>query len=149
MTATGPRSEIGKIGVAITGIETEPPRLQAETGRLVRRFAAVSLSLSVLAVPLYGFLHGGWLDAVLSGIALGMSMLPEEFPLVLTVFMVMGAWRISRANVLTRRVAAIETLGRRDGAVHRQDRHADAKPDDGRRAADRFRHLAAGRGAPL
>ena len=111
VTATGPRSEIGKIGVAITGIVTEPPRLQAETGRLVRRFAAVGLSLSVLAVPLYGVLRGHWLDAVLSGIALGMSMLPEEFPLVLTVFMVMGAWRISRARVLTRRVAAIETLG--------------------------------------
>ncbi len=111
VTATGPRSELGKIGVAITGIESEPPRLQAETSRLVRRFAVVSLSLSALAVPLYGFLRGGWLDAALSGIALGMSMLPEEFPLVLTVFMVMGAWRISRARVLTRRVSAIETLG--------------------------------------
>jgi Ca2+-transporting ATPase len=111
ITATGPRSEIGKIGVAITGIEMEPPRLQAETGRLVRRFAAVSLSLSALAVPLYGLMRGGWLDAVLSGIALGMSMLPEEFPLVLTVFMVMGAWRISSARVLTRHVSAIETLG--------------------------------------
>jgi putative membrane protein len=61
ITATGPRSEIGKIGVAITGIEMEPPRLQAETGRLVRRFAAVSLSLSALAVPLYGLMRGGWL----------------------------------------------------------------------------------------
>jgi Ca2+-transporting ATPase len=111
VTATGPRSEIGKIGMAITGIEAEPPRLHAETGRLVRRFAMVSLSLSALAVPLYGLLRGGWLDAVLSGIALGMSMLPEEFPLVLTVFMVMGAWRISRARVLTRRASAIETLG--------------------------------------
>jgi Ca2+-transporting ATPase len=67
--------------------------------------------LSALAVVLYGLWRGGWLDALLSGIALGMSMLPEEFPLVLTVFMVMGAWRISRARVLTRRVAAIETLG--------------------------------------
>jgi Ca2+-transporting ATPase len=111
VTATGPRSEIGKIGVAITGIEIEPPRLRAQTGRLVRRFAAVSLSLSALAVPLYGFMRGGWLDAVLSGIALGMSMLPEEFPLVLTVFTVMGAWRISSARVLTRRASAIETLG--------------------------------------
>ena len=46
-----------------------------------------------------------------AGIALGMSMLPEEFPVVLTVFMAMGAWRISRARVLTRRAAAIETLG--------------------------------------
>ena len=104
------RSEIGKIGLAITRIDTEPPRLRAQTRRLVRDFAAVSLSLSALAVVLYGLWRGGWLDALLSGIALGMSMLPEEFPLVLTVFMVMGAWRISRARVLTRRVAAIETL---------------------------------------
>jgi Ca2+-transporting ATPase len=111
VTATGPRSEIGKIGLAITRIDTEPPRLRIQTRRLVRNFAVVSLSLSALAVLLYGLLRGGWLDALLSGIALGMSMLPEEFPLVLTVFMVMGAWRISRARVLTRRVAAIETLG--------------------------------------
>jgi Ca2+-transporting ATPase len=111
VTATGARSEIGKIGLAITRIDTEPLRLRAQTRRLVRDFAAVSLSLSALAVVLYGLWRGGWLDALLSGIALGMSMLPEEFPLVLTVFMVMGAWRISRARVLTRRVAAIETLG--------------------------------------
>jgi Ca2+-transporting ATPase len=111
VTATGARSEIGKIGLAITRIDTEPPRLRLQTRRLVRNFATVSLSLSALAVLLYGLWRGGWLDALLSGIALGMSMLPEEFPLVLTVFMVMGAWRISRARVLTRRVAAIETLG--------------------------------------
>jgi Ca2+-transporting ATPase len=111
VTATGARSEIGKIGLAIARIDTEPPRLRVQTQRLVRNFAAVSLSLSALAVVLYGLWRGGWLDALLSGIALGMSMLPEEFPLVLTVFMVMGAWRISRARVLTRRVAAIETLG--------------------------------------
>ena len=65
----------------------------------------------MLAVLLYGIMRGGWLDAVLAGIALGMSMLPEEFPVVLTVFMAMGAWRISQARVLTRRAAAIETLG--------------------------------------
>ena len=111
VTATGPRSEIGKIGLAITRIETEPPRLRLQTRRLVARFAVVSLAASVLATVLYGVLRGSWLDALLSGIALSMSMLPEEFPLVLTVFMVMGAWRISRAHVLTRRIAAIETLG--------------------------------------
>ena len=65
----------------------------------------------ILAVVLYGMLRGHWLDALLGGIALGMSMLPEEFPVVLAVFMAMGAWRISRARVLTRRAAAIETLG--------------------------------------
>ena len=109
--ATGARSEIGKIGHSLSTLETEPPRLQAQTRRLVWVFALVGGAVSVLAVLLYGMLRGGWLDAVLAGIALGMSMLPEEFPVVLTVFMAMGAWRISRARVLTRRAAAIETLG--------------------------------------
>ncbi|MBI5505297.1 MAG: cation-translocating P-type ATPase [Deltaproteobacteria bacterium] len=109
--ATGPRSEIGKIGQALGDIETEPPRLRVQTQRLVRNFAGVGVLVSVAAVVLYGLLRGSWLQALLGGIALGMSMLPEEFPLVLTVFMVMGAWRISRVRVLTRRSAAIETLG--------------------------------------
>ena len=109
--ATGVHSEFGKIGQSLSTLETEPPRLQAQTRRLVRVFAAVGGTVSVLAVVLYGTMRGGWLDAILAGIALGMSMLPEEFPVVLTVFMAMGAWRISRARVLTRRAAAIETLG--------------------------------------
>ena len=111
VTAIGPRSEIGKIGQSLAGLETEPPRLQAQTRRVVRLFALFGGAVSVLAVLLYGIMRGGWLDAVLAGIALGMSMLPEEFPVVLTVFMAMGAWRISLARVLTRRAAAIETLG--------------------------------------
>src|SRR5450631_467627 len=111
VTAIGAFSEIGKIGQSLTALETEPPRLQAQTRRLVRLFAMVGGAVSVFAVLLYGTLRGGWLDALLGGIALGMSMLPEEFPVVLTVFMAMGAWRISRARVLTRRAAAIETLG--------------------------------------
>jgi Ca2+-transporting ATPase len=109
--AIGAQSEIGKIGQSLSAMESEPPRLQAQTRRLVRVFGTVGGAVSILAVLLYGTLRGGWLDAVLAGIALGMSMLPEEFPVVLTVFMAMGAWRISRARVLTRRAAAIETLG--------------------------------------
>jgi P-type Ca2+ transporter type 2C len=111
VVATGIRSEIGKIGHSLSTLETEPPRLQAQTRRLVRVFAMAGGAVSVLAVLLYGTLRGGWMDAVLAGIALGMSMLPEEFPVVLAVFMAMGAWRISQARVLTRRAAAIETLG--------------------------------------
>ena len=111
VVAIGALSEIGKIGQSLSTLETEPPRLQAQTRRLVRVFAMVGGAVCVLAVVLYGTVRGGWLDALLGGIALGMSMLPEEFPVVLTVFMAMGAWRISRARVLTRRAAAIETLG--------------------------------------
>ena len=109
--ATGATSEIGKIGQSLSELETESPRLQAQTRGLVRWFAMVGGAVSVLAVLLYGTLRGGWLDAVLGGITIGMSMLPEEFPVVLTVFMAMGAWRISKARVLTRRAAAIEALG--------------------------------------
>ena len=111
VSATGPRSEIGRIGHAVTRITPEPPRLQVQTRGFVTGFAIVGLSLSAFAVLLYGLLRGAWLQGLLGGIALGMSMLPEEFPLVLTVFMVMGAWRLSRSQVLTRRPAAIETLG--------------------------------------
>jgi Ca2+-transporting ATPase len=109
--ATGPRSEIGKIGQSLHAVDTEPPRLQVQTARLVRLAALGGAVVSALAVILYGTLRGGWLDAVLAGIAIGMSMLPAEFPVVLTVFMAMGAWRISKARVLTRRAASIETLG--------------------------------------
>jgi len=109
--ATGPRSEIGKIGQSLRGLESEPPRLRVQTARLVRLAALGGGVVSLLAVLLYGTLRGGWLDALLAGITIGMSMLPEEFPAVLTVFMAMGAWRISKARVLTRRAAAIETLG--------------------------------------
>ncbi|KRR22401.1 ATPase [Bradyrhizobium lablabi] len=111
VTAVGTQSEIGKIGLSLVKLETEPPRLQAQTRRAVTLFAVLGGGVSLLAVLLYGLMRGGWLDAVLAGIALGMSMLPEEFPVVLTVFMAMGAWRISLARVLTRRAAAIETLG--------------------------------------
>jgi P-type Ca2+ transporter type 2C len=111
VTAIGTRSEIGKIGKSLSGIESEPPPIQNETRRLVRLFAIGGVAVSVLFTALYGWIQSAWLDAFLGGIALSMSLLPEEFPVILTVFMVMGAWRISRAGVLTRRSAAIETLG--------------------------------------
>jgi Ca2+-transporting ATPase len=109
--AIGLQSEIGKIGQSLSALKTEAPRLQAQTRKLVLVFGAVGAAVSALAVVLYGTLRGGWLDAVLAGITIGMSMLPEEFPVVLAVFMAMGAWRISQARVLTRRAAAIEALG--------------------------------------
>ncbi len=111
VTAIGIRSEIGKIGHSLSTLESEPPRLRAQTRRLVRIFLMIGTPSTILVVLLYGFYRGGWLDALLAGITVGMSMLPEELPIVLTVFMAMGAWRISQARVLTRRAAAIETLG--------------------------------------
>lgn len=111
VVATGPRSEIGKIGAALGGIGTEPPPLRAQSRRFVRAFAAVGALVAALVVVLFSIGRHDWIGGLLAGIAISMSMLPEEIPLVLTVFMVMGSWRISRARVLTRRAAAIETLG--------------------------------------
>ncbi|MFN2425737.1 MAG: cation-translocating P-type ATPase [Candidatus Binatia bacterium] len=109
--ATGAHSQIGRIGRSLSAIVIEPPRLQAQTRRLVKIFGTGGIVLSLLVIALYATLRGSFVDALLAGIAVGMSLLPEEFPLILTVFMVMGARRISRERVLTRRAAAIESLG--------------------------------------
>lgn len=109
--ATGQKSEIGKIGEALQEVGVEPSLLQSQVRRLVRALAVIGIGLSALVVVLYVLMRGSWLDGLLAGITLAMSLLPEEFPLVLTIFLVMGAWRISKAHVLTRRSATIETLG--------------------------------------
>jgi P-type Ca2+ transporter type 2C len=109
--ATGRLSEIGKIGQTLAALDPEAPRLRIETAKIVRICAIGGGIIALLVVLLYGFLRGDWIQAVLAGIATGMSMLPAEFAVVLTIFMAMGAWRIGRARVLTRRAAAIETLG--------------------------------------
>ncbi|MCB2074943.1 MAG: cation-translocating P-type ATPase [Novosphingobium sp.] len=111
VAATGPHTQMGQIGQSLATLESETPRLLLQTRSLVRWFAAFGIGVSALAVVLYGLLRGGWLEALLSGIALAMSMLPEELPVVLTLFMTMGAFRMSRIRVLARRGTAIETLG--------------------------------------
>ena len=109
--ATGPSSEMGKIGRALQEVRIEQTPLQRETGRIVRILATWGLFLCVVLVVAYGLIRGQWLDGILAGIALAMSVLPEEFPVVLTVFLALGAWRIAQKRVLTRRVPTVETLG--------------------------------------
>jgi Ca2+-transporting ATPase len=109
--ATGSRTAIGKIGRSLETIGPGKTRLQQETGRLVRRLAVVGLTLCVFVVVLYGATRGDWLTGFLAGLALAMAILPEEFPVILTIFFALGAWRISRRRVLTRRLHAIESLG--------------------------------------
>lgn len=109
--ATAGDSEIGRIGRTLADVKADKPRLQIETGRMVRLFALFGLAVSAAVLVLFGLTRGDWLGAILAAIAIGMSMMPEEFPVVLAVFMAMGAWRISKARVLTRRANAIEALG--------------------------------------
>jgi Ca2+-transporting ATPase len=111
VTATGARSRIGQIGRSLETLETETPKLQSETSRIVTISAAGGVAVAGIVVLLYGLLRGSWLDALLAGIATAMSLLPEEFPVVLTIFLAMGARRIAQVGVLTRRTAAIETMG--------------------------------------
>jgi P-type Ca2+ transporter type 2C len=77
----------------------------------VKAVFIVAIALFAAVVVVYGATRQDWLGGLLSGITLAMAMLPEEFPVVLTIFLALGAWRISRKGVLTRRMAAVETLG--------------------------------------
>ncbi len=115
VVGTATRTELGKIGVALQSVQSEATLLQRETGRLVRILAIVGLALCAVVVVAYGLSRGGtmsaWRDGALAGIAMAMAILPEEFPVILTIFLALGAWRIARSRVLTRRMPAIETLG--------------------------------------
>lgn len=109
--ATGPNTELGRIGTALKDIELEKTPLQKEIDRLVKIVATIGLLAAITVTISFAITRGTWLEGLLAGIATAMAMLPEEFPVVLTVFMALGAWRLSHYNVLTRRAPAIETLG--------------------------------------
>jgi len=115
ITATGPRAELGKIGKALEQAKPEPTMLQTETRRVVRILAIAGLGACGLVVVVFAFTRGGgadlWKQGFLAGIAMAMAILPEEFPVVLTIFLALGAWRLSRTQVLTRRMSAVEMLG--------------------------------------
>ena len=111
VSATGARSEIGRIGSTLQSLTSERSPLKNQTARLVQLLAVIAFGASLLLVLAYGWLRGDWLSALLAGIALAMALLPQEFTVVLTVLPALGAWRLSKNNVLTRRIAAIETLG--------------------------------------
>ena len=109
--ATGERTELGKIGAALARLDVGRTSLQAEVGTVVGVLAAAGLAICVAVAVAYGLNRHQWLDGVLAGLTVAISMVPEEFPVVLTIFLAVGAWRISRSRVLTRRVPAIEALG--------------------------------------
>jgi Ca2+-transporting ATPase len=109
--ATGERTAMGRIGTSLSALGIEATALQAETRRLVRVFSVIALFLCLVLAVTYVATGGEWLNALLAALTLAMAILPEEFPVVLTVFLALGAWRMSKVNVLTRRVAAIEALG--------------------------------------
>ena len=112
--ATGERTRVAAIGAALTSIDSDRSPLQKETDRLVRWLASAGILACIAAAVVYALTRGGspdaWREGGLAGIAMAMSLIPEEFPVVLTVFLAVGAWHMSKRNVLTRHIPAIESL---------------------------------------
>jgi Ca2+-transporting ATPase len=111
VTDTGGRTRAGAIGRSLADIDTEPTRLQRNTGRLVRIFGVFAAATSLALLLFHGLVRQQWIDGLLSAIALAMALLPEEFPLALSVFFAIGGWRLAKVKVLARRSAVIEMLG--------------------------------------
>ena len=111
VTATGQRTELGRIGKSLDDIALAASPLQAEMALLTRRVAIIGISLCALLVALFWLTRGDLAGGVLAGISLAMGILPQEFPVILVVFLALAARRIAVHHVLTRRLNAIETLG--------------------------------------
>ena len=134
---TGAGTEIGKIGTALSEISVEPTLLHVQVRKLVRAIAVVALILSVTAFGLYVAIRGEWLQGLLAGITLAMSLLPQELPLVLTVFLVMGARRIAQKGSSYQTINGDRGAWGRHGSVHGQDWHTHDEPYDCSRVACR------------
>ena len=113
----GAATEYGRIGTSVAGAAERKTPLQQQTGRLVKLCAGIAAVLFALVgavtwlnLPDHIF-KDRLIESILSGITLTMAMIPEEFPVILTVFLSMGAWRLAKKNSLVRRLPAVETLG--------------------------------------
>ncbi len=111
VTATGIHTEIGKIGKALESVKEDPTRLKKEMGSLVKKITIIAAILCLVVIGVFTLTRGNFVNGFLAGITLAMAILPEEFPVILTIFMAVGAWRMSKKKVLTRKPSAIETLG--------------------------------------
>ncbi|MCB9224943.1 MAG: cation-translocating P-type ATPase [Crocinitomicaceae bacterium] len=111
VTHTGLDTKFGKIGQSLMKIEGSETKLQKEIRDLIKRLLIIGIVLSAIVTAAFFLTRGNFINSLLSGLATAMAMLPEEFPVVLTVFLALGAWRLSKKNVLTRKPVAIETLG--------------------------------------
>lgn len=111
ITATGQKTQLGKIGASLTNLQSEPTPLQRTSARLVKRLGVLAIVFCLFVIIAYGVLRHDWVGGALAGITLSIALMPEEFPMVLAIFMAIGAWRLAQRHVLVRRGAAIETLG--------------------------------------
>ncbi|HKM33496.1 MAG TPA: HAD-IC family P-type ATPase, partial [Lachnospiraceae bacterium] len=113
----GAQTEYGKIGLGVAAAPNDDTPLQKQTGKLVRTCAIIAGFLFVL-VGIFTWFNisdhtfvDRLIEGILSGVTLAMAMIPEEFPVILTVFLSMGAWRLAKKNSLVRKLPSVETLG--------------------------------------
>ena len=111
LTATGRRTRYGQIGTLVAEIRQPPTPLQRLIRRLVGQLAVVAVVVCVGLVALELVRGAGWGAAVIAGISLAIAAIPEEFPMVFTLYLTLGAWRLARDHALIRRLAGVETLG--------------------------------------
>lgn len=111
VTATGQRTALGRIGGSMAKLRSRDSRLQAELKQLVRAVAVFALVLCLAIAWMFAWQRESWSEGLLVGLTLAMAIVPEEFAVVWTVMLALGAWRLARANVLTRQPQAIEALG--------------------------------------
>ncbi|HMS98198.1 MAG TPA: cation-translocating P-type ATPase [Saprospiraceae bacterium] len=108
---TGVAARIGSIALALQAPAESKTSLQKEMAQFVRQIGIIAVFLCLLIVGVFYWIRGDFLSALLNGLAAAMAILPEEFPVVFTIFLALGAWRLSRINVLTRQPSSIESLG--------------------------------------
>lgn len=113
----GQSTEYGKIGKDIASASIEETPLKKQTGMLVKLSGGIAAVLFVL-VAVVTFINipdhlskSRIIESILAGITLAMAMIPEEFPVILTVFLSMGAWRLAKKQSLVKRLPSVETLG--------------------------------------
>lgn len=109
--ATGAHTKLGKIGTSLKSIHKEDSRFKKESSLIVARILTITVFLCIVIIAIFYFTRGELAKGLLTSITFAIAMLPEEIPAVLTIFMALGAWRISQKNVLTKKMPAIETLG--------------------------------------
>jgi len=111
VVAVGETTELGLLGRSLARISPPATRLQRHTRRLTARLTVVALALCATLAVLQGGLSGDWSRALLAALALALAVLPNEIPVVLALFLALGALRLARIGVLARWPAAVESLG--------------------------------------
>jgi len=110
VTVTGLKTAYGKLGSLLEKIISKKTPLQEKIHRLVRAVAVAAI-LSAAAVGMILTLRDGLVAGLIGGLTMAFSLIPEEFPIVFSVFLIIGVWRMAKERVLIREMAMVEILG--------------------------------------